>query len=267
MKKYKSLASVLFTICIILQLLPLDSVKASVTVPPKAPSNLAGTFYPPNTALLTWKDNSNDEVEFFLNISYKCPNNKGVYLSAQIVVRVAKNTTSATYSMQNGCTYIINVQASGAAKPGFYNLSAKSNSITLIAPPFQPSDLKVTKDSKNNLNTSWNDNSNNEGIFALILGYKGGIKVVAIPANMRTYAIPANALPASAKNGLEIKVAALPASAPETLALPSSFKPGQEISKEIVMPFLAIPANSIAKYMTSSLYLPLLFGSNLVSVK
>jgi hypothetical protein len=89
--------------------------------------------------------------------------------------------------------------------------------------------------------------------------------VFAIPANLSskqvTFAIPANALPSSAKAGVEIEVGALPAS-----AIPANLKSGQALPSSILA-YLAIPANSIAKFMTNSLYLPRLFASNLVSVK
>jgi hypothetical protein len=233
-------------------------VLASPSAAPNAPSSLTAKYYPLGIASLTWKDNSKDETQFVINMDFSCPSGIAT-VSGGVAFFAKANTTSANVQMQNGCKYKISIQAEGKNK----DRSAKSNSDDLIAPPIPPESLAVKpvvdKNKKiTSYNIAWKDKSDNEGIFAVAIGYKGGIKVFGFSKNATSAAIPAWAIPASAK--YEWMASAIPAS-----AIPASYKkPGDAIPAS-ALNVLAIPSNSNVKYLTSTSYLPLILGSNVVT--
>jgi hypothetical protein len=252
-------------ITLVLLLMPLESVAASPLPIPTAPSNLTAVYYPPLTARLRWKDNSNNETSFLLNVkssipsdNSQCPDCVRVWMDSDLSFVLNANSTTVDFKMQYGGKYTFSIQAKG--KDG---TSSKTNAVTVHAPPIPPSTLTVTK-ANNNYNAKWKDNSNNEGINVVAIGYPGGIRVFGYKPNTTTAAIPASAIPASAipaSAKLEFLAAAIPAS-----AIPASFKKNGDALPASALNVLIIPSNSGIKYFTGNLYLPLIISSNLVKI-
>lgn len=254
-EKYRIHTAFIWAVLIVSALLlsSTQPVLASPNTAPNAPSNLTGKYYPLGIAALTWKDNSKDETQFQINMDFTCPVGN-ITASGGVSFFANANTTSANVQMQNGCKYVISIQAIGKNK----SLSAKSNAVNLVAPPIPPESLTVNKKGSN-YNIAWKDKSDNEGIFVVAIGYKGGIKVYGYSKNTTSAAIQTSAIPASAK--LEWMAGAIPAS-----AIPASFKSGQALPSSILNN-LAIPSNSNAKFLKNTIYLPLILGSNVVTTQ
>jgi hypothetical protein len=267
MKGFRLFTIIGLCVYLIFSLVPPGTVEASVLSAPKAPSNLTATYYPPNKAVLTWKDNSKDETKFALHVVAKiasdnsqCPDCPRVYMSIDVIMWEPANTTKLNLIMQYGSVYTFSVAARGKSDT---DLSAYSNSVTVTAPPIPPTKLVVNK-TNSGYNATWKDNSNNEGINVVAIGYPGGITVLGYKPNTISAAIPASAIPASAipaSAKIEFVAGAIPAS-----AIPASFKKSGDAIPASVLNVLKIPSDSGVKYFSSNLYLPLMISSNLVKI-
>jgi hypothetical protein len=256
-------------VCVGLMLLTVttDPVDASAALAPNAPSNLTSTYYPPLTARLRWKDNSTNETKFKLNVALEmpsdnsqCPTCPRTWVKTEVGFWFAANTTAVDFKMQYGGKYTFTVQARGKSDT---DLSAKSNAVTVHAPPVPPTNLTVTKTGSGTTtkyNATWKDNSNNEGINILAIGYSGGLLVYGYQANTISAAIPASAIPASAKQ-IEFVAGAIPAS-----AIPASYKKSGDAIPASSLNVLKITSDSSVKYFSGNSYLPLIISSNLVKI-
>ncbi len=154
---------------------------------PAAPSNLTATVQSSTSVLLTWNDNSKNEVEFYLErqesgsgewITFFIPANSVTYLDTRFV---KPNTT-----------YLYRICAAGGVYTSDY-----SNTCTVQTPPesaasskpVAPSNLTATAQSENSVLLAWDDNSNDEAEFYLERQEVGTNEWITffIPANSTTY--------------------------------------------------------------------------------
>ncbi|MHC1742078.1 MAG: fibronectin type III domain-containing protein [Syntrophobacteraceae bacterium] len=140
------------------------STTASVTTPqapPAAPSGLTATASPlsdqPPTVTLTWTDNATNEQGFAIERA----NGTGVFVE---IARVGANvTTFLNTTVQPKTTYTYRVRAFNIA--GFSLYSSQATAITPGEIPEAPSNLAVTRITRDSIRIRWNDNSNNEQGF------------------------------------------------------------------------------------------------------
>src|SRR5262249_34571585 len=86
---------------------------------------------------------------------------------------IAAGVTTTSYTdtgLTNGTTYYYKVTAvNKAGESGFSNEA----SATPVAPPNPPSNLKVTKAQRNEIDLTWTDNSSNEAGFVVQISTNG----------------------------------------------------------------------------------------------
>ncbi len=234
---------------LIFLLAPTDSIQASGAF--TGPTNLKVTYYPPDSLKFSWKNN--DPYPFYdLYYTKQCPGQGGLTYKIQI----GGTKTSYTIKMPNGCLISFTLKVCP-----FIDQCTTWGTGKISIPPVPPTNLTVTTSgsgTSTKYNTKWKDNSNNEGINVIAIGYAGGIKVFGYSANTTTAAIPASAIPASAK--YEFIAGAIPAS-----AIPASFKKSGDAIPASTLNVLTIPMDGL-KYFSSNVYLPLIISSNLVKI-
>lgn len=129
--------------------------------PPFAPSNLVAVVVASNQVNLSWIDNSSTENGFEIDRARGMPFN----LNITEIVDVGSNVTSYTDTgLIIGSTLYYQVTAFNS-----YGNSATTPIISVTIPslPAGPSGLTATTVTTNEINLSWTDNSNNEGVFKI----------------------------------------------------------------------------------------------------
>ena len=131
--------------------------------PPAAPANLVATAVSSSQINLTWTDSDNTEQGFKIE---RCT---GVGCSdfAQIATVGANVTSYSNTGLTASTNYSYRVRAYNAAGDSGYSNTASA--ITQAAPalPAAPTNLVATAVSKNQINLTWTDNSNNETGFRI----------------------------------------------------------------------------------------------------
>lgn len=149
---------------------------------PLTPSHLTGQIISSSEISLTWKDNSADEKGFY--IYRKTTDNY-----SRVGVVLANTDSYNDKGLDPEATYTYKVTA--------YNDSGESessNEITITTtgeemPPSAPSDLAAIAVAYNQIDLSWQDNSDDEDGFRVECNiYGAAIKVVNLPANTTDFA-------------------------------------------------------------------------------
>ncbi|MBF0102641.1 MAG: fibronectin type III domain-containing protein, partial [Desulfobacterales bacterium] len=137
------------------------SDSGTVTVPaPIDPSNLQAVALSSNQINLTWQDNSDNETGFKLEIS------QNSNFSDITVVTIDPNTTVYIHSgLQAGTQYFYRIYAYNTIGNSLYSNTA--NAATMTSAPNDPSNLLAVAVSSNQINVTWQDNSDNEHGFKL----------------------------------------------------------------------------------------------------
>jgi len=134
----------------------------AVTTPdvaPAAPINLQATAASSNQVDLTWNDNSNNETGF--RIERKIGNG-----SFSLLANVNANATSHSDNSANpNTTYTYQIRAENTA--GNSNFTTSNAVTTPDVAPAAPTNLQAAAVSGNQIDLSWNDNSNNETGFRI----------------------------------------------------------------------------------------------------
>ena len=142
------------------------AVRWTVTTPPTAPANLAGTTVPatPPTAIeLTWTDASGSETEFVLDRREKPAG--GRFGPWAEVARPGANTTAYTDDgLTTGSTYRYRIRACNAAGCSSWTVSG---SIVVDVAPAAPTGALATQTSPTSTRITWTDASDNESWFAI----------------------------------------------------------------------------------------------------
>ncbi|MEW6619859.1 MAG: fibronectin type III domain-containing protein [bacterium] len=154
----------------------------TLDIVPSAPTKLTGASNISTAISLSWQDNSNNEAGF--KIERRVETEPG-YTTIAIL---EQNTTSYQDSgLTPNLTYYYRVRAYNRSGHSEYSnlLSVK----TLPVRPFVPTNLKISSISSNQINLSWQDNSDNETGFELERKVEEGNyeKITNIPANTTSY--------------------------------------------------------------------------------
>ena len=147
--------------------------------PPPPPSFLDAVHVTQNEVTLTWQDNSADETRFDVQIA-------GPVLW-ESVLQLAPNTTSATVTgLTPDTEYRFRIAATNPYGTS-YSLSTTTRTLPLILPslPAAPGTPVVEQRLANGVVISWDDNSNNEDGFRVMLAIDGGafMEFDSLPAN------------------------------------------------------------------------------------
>lgn len=128
--------------------------------PPKAPSDLTATVVSPILISLNWKDNSTNEVGFWVE------KRRAASSSWSMCMAVKANITSyPTIGQEPNTTYYYRVYAQDAAgKKSYSNEVMVTTPPKTTPPPSAPSNLTATAAALT-VKLAWNDNSNNENEF------------------------------------------------------------------------------------------------------
>jgi aryl-phospho-beta-D-glucosidase BglC (GH1 family) len=163
---------------------PADNFPGADNFPPAAPSNLVGTGSA-SMVNLSWKDNSNNEVNFIIERS----TNGSTWTTTSMVLN--PNSTSISITVLPGSTpYFYRIRAKNTIGSSFSNVVGPLPS-TVTTSPVAPSNLVATATSSSQIKLSWNDNSNNESSFKIersLNGNTGWSLVINTQANIVTYA-------------------------------------------------------------------------------
>ncbi|MDP4207914.1 MAG: fibronectin type III domain-containing protein [Bacteroidota bacterium] len=157
---------------------------ATVTIPatlPAAPSKFTAMPKLKGKMSLSWTDNSNNEAQFIIERSL----NGTDWVSA---AKLKADVTSCTDSSLNALTtYQYRIKAVNSTGSSDY---AVTSAQTLDFAPVAPDGLKATTASLNQINLSWNDNSNNEVSFRVERSLTGAApwdSITTLPGNTASY--------------------------------------------------------------------------------
>lgn len=136
----------------------------SVTTPfiPFAPSNLAATVVSSNQVNLSWTDNSGNEDGFKIERSRSLS-----FFDLNITLNATVGSNVTTYSdtaVTTNQTHWYRVRSYNSSGNSAYTAIVGASIPSL---PAAPSGLTATGVSSNQINLSWKDNSNNEGVFKI----------------------------------------------------------------------------------------------------
>ena len=143
----------------------LDGTSTGAPATPNAPSQLTADPISASEIELSWKDNSNNETDFLVQISEDGAN-------FSLLSTVSANSTAAiAQDLESGKTYSFRVQArNGAGTSGFSNVAEAT---TAQAVPAMPTNLKATAISMSEIQLSWKDNANDEVDFLIEISQNG----------------------------------------------------------------------------------------------
>lgn len=164
------------------------TTQAAPVIPPAAPTGLIATAASSSVINLIWTDNSNNEIEFWIERSI---NNNVNFV--QIATVAAGVSSYSNIGLTANTTYFYRVRASNTAgQSGFSN---EVNATTQAASPIPtaPSGLVVTGTTQTTVSLAWTDNSFNEDGFKLDRGIdsfdKLGNPTVLWVVNYRTVGV------------------------------------------------------------------------------
>ncbi len=154
----------------------------TLDVLPAPPNNLTGVSNLSTQIKLTWWDNSDNEIGFKLERKLKSE-----LAYTQIAILNQNITSYQDFDLTPQTTYCYRVRA--------YNRTGNSepsniltiNTVPVI--PFLPTNLTAKTISFNQINLSWDDNSNSESGFRIErrTEKEDFIEIITIPANITTY--------------------------------------------------------------------------------
>lgn len=144
-----------------------SSNEASVTtpaLPPAAPTLLQATFANSNV-LLTWTDNSDNEIGFRLQ---RRLTGATTFLTLRGAESLAPNTTSfIDETAVQGRSYEYRVRSESVLNSVTSAWSSVATITLPVLPPLEPSDLSATAVSPFQVDLAWTDNSDNEDGFKI----------------------------------------------------------------------------------------------------
>ena len=154
---------------------------------PAAPSGLTATVLSQTQISLSWTDNSNNELGFYLDQA-----TDSGFSSNLLTTPVAANVTTLNLSgLSPGTTYYFQVRAYNAISPSPNSNTASAT--TLDAAPLAPSALTATAMSQTQINLTWADNSGNElGFYldrATDSGFASSVLTTPLGANVTTLSV------------------------------------------------------------------------------
>ena len=154
---------------------------------PAAPSGLTATVLSQTQISLSWTDNSNNELGFYLDQA-----TDSGFSSNLLTTPVAANVTTLNLSgLSPGTTYYFQVRAYNAISPSPNSNTASAT--TLDAAPLAPSALTATAMSQTQINLTWADNSSNElGFYldrATDSGFASSVLTTPLGANVTTLSV------------------------------------------------------------------------------
>jgi hypothetical protein len=143
----------------------LNGTAVAAPAPPAAPSGLEAMPISSSEIELTWKDNSNNETDFLVEISAD-----GVNFATLSTVP-ANSTAAIAQDLDAGETYFFRVQArNGAGTSAFSNTA---DATTAAAVPNAPEDLLATALSTSEIRLTWRDRSTDETGFVVEISQNG----------------------------------------------------------------------------------------------
>ena len=154
---------------------------------PAAPSGLTATVLSQTQISLSWTDNSNNELGFYLDQA-----TDSGFSSNLLTTPVAANVTTLNVSgLSPGTTYYFQVRAYNAISPSPNSNTASAT--TLDAAPLAPSALTATAMSQTQINLTWADNSGNElGFYldrATDSGFASSVLTTPLGANVTALSV------------------------------------------------------------------------------
>jgi predicted phage tail protein len=155
-----------------------------VANPPTAPSELIATGMSDTEIKLDWKDNSNNETNFIIEVSGSA--SSGFALLKEVGANI---TTYAHAGLPSGATRYYRVRAKNSG--GNSSFSNVAQATTLVGVPAFPSELIATGMSDTEIKLDWKDNSNNETNFIIEVSgsaSSGFALLKEVGANITTYA-------------------------------------------------------------------------------
>jgi hypothetical protein len=140
---------------------------------PTAPTNLGATALSSSQIKVTWKDNSNNEQQFYMERSTN--NFKSItqfILSANVTAYTDTNLAASK-------TYNYRVRARNSSG---YSVYSNTGSATTLpsGPPLVPGNLTATPTASTQIRLSWQDTSNNEQQFRLERSTNGFLDIIEL---------------------------------------------------------------------------------------
>jgi hypothetical protein len=156
---------------------------ATLSKPPKAPSNLVATAISSAKINLTWADSSNNEDGFKIERRLSTDT---VY--TQIATVGAAVTSFSNTGLTTNSQYFYRVRAYNTGGNSSYSNAA--NATTLPLPPAAPDSLIATPVSNGQINLTWTDHADNEGGFKIERKASAGGtfgQIATVGANVTSY--------------------------------------------------------------------------------
>ncbi len=134
----------------------------TMTAIPAAPSSLTASATSSSEIKLTWKDNSDNETEFILEVSTNTKNN------FTTLKELGSNVTSYTHSgLSPNVTRFYRLMARNSHGKSPYSNVASAVTLPDLSKPETPANFSITVMSANQIQINWVDMSNNEDGFTL----------------------------------------------------------------------------------------------------
>jgi len=165
----------------------IDGEAGPTPTPPAAPTDLTATAVSSSQINLTWADNSNNETGFKIEWC----SGAGCSVFSQIATVGAGVNSYSNTGLSASTTYTYRVRAYNGGGDSEYSNTAGTTTSAAPTSPAAPSGLTATAVSRNQINLSWTDNSNNETGFK-IERCKGSTctnfsQIATVGANVKSY--------------------------------------------------------------------------------
>jgi rhodanese-related sulfurtransferase len=162
-----------------------DDDKVKITIK-YSPSSLTAVATSPNSIVLGWNDNSNNETGF--KIEKKEGGCSSTNPWTQIAFKPANATSHTVSGLSAHITYSFRIKASGPSGDSAYSNCAVATT-GVAGTPRSPTNLTATSISNKQVNLTWKDNSTNETGFQIWrkAGSGAWVKLATTAANIIKY--------------------------------------------------------------------------------